>query len=190
MQRAHAAVDPKSCMAEVVADACQLFHAHPDDWKVARQEFDRKWRLERRWNANSTPLNGGFVCLALLFGGGDFYRTLQVAMALGHDADCNAATAGTVVGVRMGFQRLAALPQFQMPDHYLNRTRPQLPAECKVSEQAETLLRLAERVILANGGEKTTVNGQPGYQVKLQQPKLMEPLPAKVHWPSPKKPNP
>ena len=77
-----------------------------------------------------------------------------------------------------------------MPDHYLNRTRPQLPAECKVSEQAETLLRLAERVILANGGEKTTVNGQPGYQVKLQQPKLMEPLPAKVHWPSPKKPNP
>lgn len=190
MQRALAAVDPKSCMAEVVTDARRLFHAHPDDWKVARQEFDQIWRLQRRWNANSTPLNGGFVCLALLFGGDDFYRTLQLAMALGHDADCNAATAGMVVGVRMGFKRIAALPQFKMPDHYVNKTRPQLPAECKVSEQAETLMRLAEQVVLSNGGQKATVDGQPGYRIKLQPPMLLEPLPAKVHWPSPKEPNP
>jgi hypothetical protein len=190
MQRALAAVDPKSCMAEVVADACKAFHAHPDDWKAARQELDQKWRLERGWNDNSTPVNGSFVCLALLYGGDDFYRTMQYAMALGHDADCNAATAGTVVGVRTGFKRIAALPQFKMPDHYVNKTRPQLPAECKVSEQAETLLRVAERVILANGGEKITIDGQLGYRIQLQQPKLLEPLPAKVHWPTKKKLNP
>ena len=44
MQLALAAVDPKSCMAEVVADARQAFHAHPDDWKAARQEIHEKWR--------------------------------------------------------------------------------------------------------------------------------------------------
>jgi ADP-ribosylglycohydrolase len=134
-------------MAEVVADTRKAFQAHPDDWKAARQEIDAKWRVQRQWNDNSTPVNGAGVCLALLYGRDDFYRTLQYAMALGYDADCNAATAGATVGVRLGFKRIAALPQFKMPDHYANKTRPQLPAECKVSEQAETLLRVTDRVI-------------------------------------------
>jgi len=177
MQRALAAVDPQSAMAEVVADTRKAFQTHPDDWKAARQELHQKWRLERKWNDNSTPVNGAAVCLALLYGRDDFYRTLQYAMALGYDADCNAATAGAVVGVRLGFRRIAALPQFKMPDRYVNKTRPQLPAECKVSEQAETLLRVAERVILANGGESITIAGRPGYRVRLQQPRLIEPLP-------------
>jgi hypothetical protein len=183
MQLAMAAVDPRSAMAEVVADSRRAFDAHPDDWKAARQELHLKWRLERKWNDNSTPVNGAAVCLALLYGRDDFYRTLQYAMALGYDADCNAATAGTVVGVRLGFKRIAALPQFKMPDRYVNKTRPQLPAECKVSEQAETLLRVAERVIVANGGEKIIIASQPGYRVKFQQPRLLEPLPEKVHGP-------
>ena len=183
MQLALAAVDPKSAMAGVVADTRKAFQAHPDDWKAARQELHKKWRLELKWNDNSTPVNGAAVCLALLYGRGDFYRTLQYAMALGYDADCNAATAGTVVGVRLGFKHIAALPQFKMPDRYVNKTRPQLPSECKVSEQAETLLRVAERVILSNGGEAITIAAQPGYRVKLQQPRLIEPLPEKIHAP-------
>jgi hypothetical protein len=183
LQQATAAVDPKSAMAEVVADARKAFQAHPGDWKAARQEIDAKWRVQRQWNDNSTPVNGAAVCLALLYGRDDFYQTLQYAMALGYDADCNAATAGAIVGVRLGFQRIAALPQFKMPDRYVNKTRPQLPAESKVSEQAETLLRVAERVILANGGETITIASQPGYRVKLQQPRLIEPLPEKVHGP-------
>jgi hypothetical protein len=161
----------------------KAFQAHPDDWKAARQEIDAKWRVQRQWNDNSTPVNGAGVCLALLYGRDDFYRTLQYAMALGYDADCNAATAGATVGVRLGFKRIAALPQFKMPDHYANKTRPQLPAECKVSEQAETLLRVTDRVILANGGEIITIASQPGYRVKLQEPRLLERLPKKVHGP-------
>lgn len=183
LQLALAAVDSKSAMAEVVADVRKSFQTHPDDWKAARREIDEKWRKQRQWNDNSSPLNGAAVCLALLYGHDDFYRTLQYAMALGYDADCNAATAGTVVGGRLGFKRIAALPQFKMPDRYVNKTRPQLPAECKVSEQAETLLRVAERVILANGGERTTVGGQPGYRIKLQSPKVLERLPENVHGP-------
>ncbi len=123
------------------------------------------------------------VCLALLYGNDDFYRILQYAMALGYDADCNAATAGTVVGARLGFKRIAALPQFQMPDRFVNKTHPQLPAESKVSEQAETLLRVAERVILANGGERITIAGQPGYRIQLQSPKVLERLPENPHGP-------
>ena len=111
-----------------------------------------------------------------MYGEGDLYKTLQYAMALGYDADCNAATAGAVLGTRLGFRHIAALPQFRMPDRYVNTTRPSLPAECKVSEQAETLMRVCERVILAHGGERIEVDGQPGYRVRLQPPRLISSL--------------
>ncbi|MHB8897672.1 MAG: ADP-ribosylglycohydrolase family protein [Thermoguttaceae bacterium] len=175
--RAIAAADPASSMTEVWADARQAYHDHPDDWKGARRVLHEKWVIGRKWNDNSTPVNGAAVCLALLYGKGDFYRTLQLAMALGYDADCNAATAGAVVGARLGFRHLAGLPQFRMPDRYVNKTRPQLPAECTISEQAETLLRIADRVILAHGGERITVDGKPAYRLQLQTPRTLEPLP-------------
>jgi hypothetical protein len=175
-ERALAAVDQESAMAQVVADARRGFREHPQDWKSARQQLDAKWRVERGWSDNSTPLNGGAVCLALLYGRGDFYRTLQYAMALGYDADCNAATAGTVVGSRLGFRRIAALPGFQMPDRYVNRTRPALPATCSISDQVETLLRLAERLILARGGQRVSVDGEPGFLVRLESPAVLERL--------------
>ena len=89
--------------------------------------------------------NAQIVALGLLYGEGDFTLTMKLAFAMGYDADCNAATAGAVLGYRLGFAKIAALPQFKMPDRYVNKTRPELPAECKVSEQVETLLRAVER---------------------------------------------
>lgn len=56
-------------------------------------------------------------------------------------------------------------------------TRPSLPAESKVSDQAVTLMRVCQRVILANGGERIDLDGQPGFRVRLQTPWLVEALP-------------
>jgi hypothetical protein len=179
------AVEPASAQAEAVNGAIQAFHDHPGDWKAARRLFHEKWYVSRKepwnpdarprkWNDNSTPLNGAMVLLALLYGGGDFYRTGQYAMALGYDADCNAATACAVVGQRVGFAAIAKLPEFRMPDHYVNHTRPQLPKECKVSEQAELMLRLCEKLILANGGQRVSVGGKDAYRIRLQAPTLIK----------------
>jgi hypothetical protein len=179
-----AATDPKSAMAEVVKDAVKAHADHGVDWRAARQAVHQKWKRERGWNGNSTPLNGGLVVLALLYGDGDFHKTLQYAMALGEDADCNAATAGAVIGAKVGFEKIASLPKFAMPDTYENRSRPQLPKTSKVSEQAETLMRLAEKVIIDGGGSKITIDGKPGFRIVLQEPKLLEPLPADALTPA------
>ncbi|HUT57063.1 MAG TPA: ADP-ribosylglycohydrolase family protein [Phycisphaerae bacterium] len=189
MRQSLAAADPASAQAEAVLGAIKAFHDHPDDWKAARRVFHEKWYTPkerpwdpaarpRKWNDNSTPLNGAMVCLALLYAKGDFYKTGQYAMALGYDADCNAATACTVVGARIGFAAIERLPGYAMPDRYVNQTRPQLPREMKVSEQAAVMLRLAEKVILANGGQKITVGGKEGYRIRLQPTRLLEPLAA------------
>jgi hypothetical protein len=79
------AADPASAQAEAVQDALRAFSQHPSDWKAARQFFHDKWfypkekpwdpnARPRKWNDNSTPLNGAMVVLALLYGQGDFTR--------------------------------------------------------------------------------------------------------------------
>jgi hypothetical protein len=168
--------DPASAMKEVVNDAINAYHDNPANWMAARQTIYNKWVIDRKWNGNSTPSNGGMVILALLYGNGDFYKTLQYAMALGLDADCNAATAGAVTGVRTGFKVIASLKDFNMLDIFRNNTRPQLPGEMKISDQAELLMRVCEKVILENGGKKITTNGKPGYRIKLQEPVIVESL--------------
>jgi hypothetical protein len=170
------AVDPESIMVEVVNDALKTYHNNPSDWISARQALYRRWVIDLKWNGNSTPSNGAMVILALVYGNGDFYRTLQYAMALGLDADCNAATAGAVLGVKCGFKKISSLPGFNMPDTFKNNTRPQLPAEMKISEQAELLMRVCEKVILDNGGKKILINGKSGYRIKLQEPEIVEAL--------------
>jgi hypothetical protein len=173
------AVEPASAQFEAVQEAIRLFHENPGDWKAARQFFHVKWYCPkekpwdanarpRKWNDNSTPLNGAMVVLALLYGGGDFYKTGQYAMALGYDADCNAATAGAVIGTRIGFSAIEKLPQYHMPDRYVNLTRPQLPHESRVSDQTAVMLHLCEKLILANGGRAIEINGSRGYRIRLQ----------------------
>jgi len=104
-------------------------------------------------------------------------------MAMGYDADCNAATAGTVVGVRWGFRRISEHPQFRMPDRYENRTRPELPQEIRVSDQARILFELAQQVILSQGGGILRENDRVLYRIALQKPKVLEPLPESVKRP-------
>lgn len=175
------AIAPESAQAEAVTDALRLFHEHPRDWKAARLFFHQKWYTPkekpwdpdarpRKWNDNSTPLNGAMVLLALLYGQGDFYRTGQYAMALGYDADCNAATACAIVGTRIGFRAIKKLPGFAMPDRYVNHTRPQLPKACKVSEQAELMTRLCVRLILDQGGIRLAPEPREVYRLRLQSP--------------------
>jgi hypothetical protein len=171
------AADPNSALHHAVRDAMEYHRANPKDWKAARQLFHRKWLKEMGWNNNATPTNGGLVALALLYGEGDLHKSLQYAFALGYDADCNGATVGAVLGVRIGMEGLKKIPGFRLVDRYVNRTRPALPKEVKISEQAEQLLRVAEKVILAGGGRKVERDGKVVYRVVPQSPRVLEALP-------------
>lgn len=53
-------------------------------------------------HAIHTVPNAMIVVAALLFGGGDFGRTICLAVQPGYDTDCNGATAGSVIGILLG----------------------------------------------------------------------------------------
>jgi hypothetical protein len=54
-------------------------------------------------------MNSAYVAIALLYGKGDFTRSVDIAARCGQDADCNPATVGGVLGVMHGY---SAIPAF------------------------------------------------------------------------------
>ncbi len=74
-----------------------------ESWEaLARDHFEplRTAHTKECW-VFSLP-NAGLLGLALAWGGGDFRTTLRLAASLGWDSDCNAATLGAFLGVRVG----------------------------------------------------------------------------------------
>jgi hypothetical protein len=108
-----ACIPAKSQYARLIRDLLEWSKAYPEDWR-------RVWRLvEEKWDRDDpcpdgaldafnidAKLNGGYIAFGLLFGGLDFQKTLEVATRCGQDSDCNPSSAGGVLGVMLGFDRI------------------------------------------------------------------------------------
>ncbi|MEK6278003.1 MAG: ADP-ribosylglycohydrolase family protein [Actinomycetota bacterium] len=95
----------------MIEDVLRWHRRHPRDWKAT-------WRrLERRWNAHDpaakrtlvesefnidAKLNGAYILLGLLYGHGDFERTIRISMRAGQDSECNAGNAASILGTWIG----------------------------------------------------------------------------------------
>ena len=69
------------------------------DWLEARQAVVD---YNGDWGAFQAPGNLGFVVLGLLYGEGDFLKSLLYAINCGDDTDCTAATVGAFLGILYG----------------------------------------------------------------------------------------
>ncbi len=58
------------------------------------------------YNFTDCVQNIGFIIAGLLYGGGDFIKTIVSAVNCGYDADCTGATAGAIIGIIMGRQKI------------------------------------------------------------------------------------
>jgi ADP-ribosylglycohydrolase len=81
------------------------------EWRAegcdATAALDRIMEAYGRYHGVHTINNAAFVARALLWGEGDFSRTIGLAVSAGLDTDCNGATAGSVFGALLG---AAAIP--------------------------------------------------------------------------------
>lgn len=123
VQAGLACLPQQSQYAQVVSDVLQWSQLHPDNWIEV-------WRLvQQKWDKNDpcpsgalTPfnidakLNGAYVALGLLFGKGDFTRTLQVATRCGQDSDCNPASAAGILGVVLGYSGIPDIYKRAIPE--------------------------------------------------------------------------
>ena len=99
--------------AKVIRDVLAWSARYPDDWKETWRLLTDKWDKDDpcpdgaldAFNIDAR-LNGAFVALGLLYGNGDFARTLDVSTRAGQDSDCNPSSAAGILGVMLGYERI------------------------------------------------------------------------------------
>ena len=109
-----AAIPGESIYGQTIRDVLKWSAENPD-WKEAWQLLEDKWDEDdpcpdgalRPFNIDAS-LNGAYIALGLLYGRGDFDRTVDIAMRAGQDSDCNPASAGGIVGTMIGYQAIPA----------------------------------------------------------------------------------
>ena len=91
-----------------VTQAMLEWHAqHPDDWRSAREAIEHDWGYDRYSGVVPIIPNAAIIMAALLYGEGDFSRTVQIANMCGWDTDCNVGNVGGVMGVAVGLEGIA-----------------------------------------------------------------------------------
>ena len=173
-----AAVDANCVVRQVVSDVRAWHKQNPHDWRATRQLVKEKYSRHHgaMRDKNGFELNTASVIGALLYGQGDYIQTSIAAFNFGWDADNNAATACTIVGVLKGGNWMMS-QGWDIKDEYRNTTRDNMPMNETITGFGDRLIALAERVITESGGKKTTRNGKTFYQIPVEQPANIEPLP-------------
>ncbi|MBL1408276.1 ADP-ribosylglycohydrolase family protein [Sphingobacterium faecale] len=107
------AIPKKSNFYKCITDVLFWHEQYPDDWKKTWFEIQKKWAEDIGCpNGVFHPLNieaklnMAYVVMALLYGGHDFYKTMDIATRAGQDSDCNPSTACGILGTMIGFKNI------------------------------------------------------------------------------------
>jgi hypothetical protein len=108
-----ACLPAKSSYAALVRDLLAWSAQYPNDWRRVWQLVEDQWDKDdpcpdgalAPFNIDA-KLNGAYIAFGLLFGGGDFLKTMEIATRCGQDSDCNPSSAAGVLGVMLGYQRI------------------------------------------------------------------------------------
>lgn len=181
------AIDPHSAIYPIVVNVRTWHRENPQDWRATRGLIQQKYS---RYNGemrdkNGYELNTASTIGALLYGEGDFVKTLQTAFNFGWDADNNAATSAAVVGVMKG---RAWMDQqgWTIVDRYANTTRDQMPQDETITRFGDRLVELAQKAILENGGQRVENGNETFFRIRLQIPaiiaQLQNPEEKRAYW--------
>ncbi len=150
------AIPAGSGYAKLIRDVLAWHAADPADWR-------KTWRLiEEKWNRDDpcpdgalapfnidARINGAYVVLGLLYGDGDFGKTLEISTRAGQDSDCNPSSAAGILGVMLGYERIPEKWKAGIPS--LADTKFEFTRYSFNGIVASTLAR-AEKIIVAAGG--------------------------------------
>ena len=99
---------------ECMTDVINWYKQYPKDWKKCWEEIEKKWGssdidcpscVEVPANIG-TCVNGAYIILGLLYGQGDFEKTIDISTRAGQDSDCNPASSGGILGTMIGYNRI------------------------------------------------------------------------------------
>ena len=95
-------IPARSRLSEAVKDVVEWKKRY-SDWRESWRRINEKYGNYHRVH---TINNAALVLLGLLYGEGDFGRSIAISVMGGWDTDCNGATVGSILGVMLGADRL------------------------------------------------------------------------------------
>lgn len=105
-------IPEKSKYHQCIADVIK-WHKQYDDWHETWLQLQKKWSgdvacPEGVFNAFDidAAINSAYVVMGLLYGNGDYSKTLDIATRAGQDADCNPSSAGGILGTMLGYKNI------------------------------------------------------------------------------------
>ena len=155
--------------------------AENPDWRECRKLIHNKYFREINGFVIPYPMMGSIVnglcgVMSLIYGEGDFTKTVGIAVTAGYDCDNQAATIGGLLGVIHGGSKIpenlttkiASRAEWDKPfnDTYINYSRDGLPSYNKISDIVARIAAQTEKAVTVNGGEVKVVNGKKTFYIK------------------------
>ena len=110
IQQALQPIPAQSKFHQTITDVIAFYHQHPDDWQACWQMLQDKWGHDVGCPDGAlqdfdidAKLNAAYVVGGLLYGKGDFFRTMDIATRFGQDSDCNPGSAVGILGAMKGY---------------------------------------------------------------------------------------
>lgn len=155
------------CMRDVI----KWSKKYPDNWKMTWFLTQEKWGEDigcpdgvfNTFNIDA-KINSAWIVLGLLYGDGDFGKTVSISTRAGDDSDCNPASSGGILGCMIGYKNI---PDFwkQGIDRVENRNFKY--TTMSLTDTYDYSMRHALELIKRNGG---AVNGDE-VTIAVQEPK-------------------
>lgn len=101
------AVIPKDCeYAYVTRAVIDFYKSNPDNWRDAFHFIKEDYGYDKYLGHCHIIPNSAVIILSLLYGEGDFSRTINICNMCGWDTDCNVGNVATIMGVRGGIDAI------------------------------------------------------------------------------------
>ena len=125
------AIPAESGYAKMVRDVLDLHQQYPD-WQDAWKKLEPKWGRKDGELVSGVyvPINGAYVYMGLLYGGGDFWKTMNISMRCGRDSDCNPSSSAGILGTILGLkgipEKWAILKDLPIENRSISDIYPQM----------------------------------------------------------------
>ncbi len=108
-------IPQKSTYYQCISDVIKWHDQYPNDWHRTWLEIQMKWSNDiacpdgifHPFDIDS-KINSAYVVLGLLYGKGDYTKSLDITTRAGQDADCNPSTVGGILGTVLGYKNIPA----------------------------------------------------------------------------------
>lgn len=99
------AIPIESGYAKMIQDVLDV-HQRLPNWQDAWKEIKPKWGYKdgKLVPGLDVRINGANVYIGLLYGGGDFWKSMNISMRCGVDSDCNPSSVAGILGTVLGMK--------------------------------------------------------------------------------------